>query len=87
MHIILCIFFFFAKLHISSDHYVVVAGVLQHYQAEFAVRCNHDLVLLGADAHEGDVLLSVQTLNGGLRLRVELSDEGAVLNGFVLAHG
>ena len=45
MHIILCIFFFFAKLHISSDHYVVVAGVLQHYQADLMVVVAYGLIL------------------------------------------
>jgi hypothetical protein len=66
---------------------VVIAGVLQHNHGEFTVGRNHNLMLIGPDSNEGDVFFGVESLDGGLGLGVELSDEGAVLNGLSLGHG
>lgn len=66
---------------------IVVAGVLQDNQRVVLLRCDHDLVLLRADADELHVLLGVERLDGLLRLVCELRDQRAILNGVVLTHG
>jgi hypothetical protein len=72
---------------LSKRRLVVVGWVLQHNHAELFVRRNHDLVLVRPDPYKRDVFFRVESFDRRLCLRVELSDEGAILNSFVLAHG
>merc|ERR1712224_708238 len=53
--------------------------ILDDDEDVFAIRCNHDLVLAGADAQEGEVVLRVQVTHDAPGLRGELRDERGIL--------
>ena len=65
----------------------MITWVLQYDKLEFLLWGNHDLVLLGSDSNEVNILVWQQRLDGKMSLGSELVYEGAIFDGVVLGHG
>ena len=64
----------------------IVAWVLEYYHTKLFVGSNHDLVLVGPNTNESDVLFWMKCFDCGSSFCVELSDKTAVLDCCVLVH-
>jgi len=58
----------------------LLIGILDHYEEILFIWCHHDLVLLGADPEEGEVVGGVEVAHSGARLVAELVDQARVLD-------
>ena len=76
-----------ASLGRSLAFHVVFEGrLLENDHGEFSVGRDHDLIHLGSDLDEENLLIRVQMLDDLVSFVFELSDQGAIDNGILWLH-